>query len=166
MKLFFACQTCVYFVKGRKNICVRSRCSEADDDINQKRQNKGRQQLINAKDAANRCNQELPDKYHDASDNHTGQRTLQGGTLPEQCQQNNRAEGCAEACPSKRYNLKYRAVRIACQEYRDNRDDNNSQTSCQNALLLGQFDAEQILQQILREAGGGGEPAESPLWTW
>ena len=39
MKLFFACQTCVYFVKGRKNICVRSRCSEADDDIDQKRQN-------------------------------------------------------------------------------------------------------------------------------
>ena len=71
----------------------------------------GGQQLVNAPQAAERLEHELPEEHHAAAD-HTGDGTGAGGALPEQGEEHQRAERGAKAGPRKRQERKDDAVFI------------------------------------------------------
>ena len=156
-KSVFAADQSSYIVENIGNFPGGSRCYQADNHIDNQCNNECRQQLIDGKSTAQSCNAKLPDEYHHTACYHACQCAVQIGTLPEQSQQDNRAKGGTKTSPCKGYNAEYGAVWVTCQEYGNDRNHNNGDTGSQNALLLGQLDAEQILQQVLGEAGGSSQ---------
>ena len=96
----------------------------------------------------------MPHEHHDTAGNHAGQSAPLIAALPEQRQQNNGSEGCAEACPGEGHDAEHGAVGIAGDKHANHRDNDHGNACHPHGRLLGHLDAEQTAQQVLRHAGG------------
>ena len=83
---------------------------QGDDDDGDAGHEEGGQQLVDAPGAAHGGQQVLPDEDHRAAGDHAGDGTLRRGPLPEQGEEDQRAEGRAEAGPGEL--LGFQASRI------------------------------------------------------
>ncbi len=96
-----------YGIKFLTDLLGGSRCQQRNNDNCQRGYDERRKQLVDVPDTAHGTNQILPYEYHHTACDHTGQSALHIGTLPEQREENQRSEGCAEACPCKGYDIEY-----------------------------------------------------------
>ena len=143
-----------HFLKFVLNLFGRNRSQETDDHVHNQANQECRKKLVDSKCATHRTDKEFPYKYHNSTADHTSQCTLQSGAFPEQCHQNQWSEGSTETCPCKGYNLEYRAVRISCDKYTDQSNDQNGDTRDQHTGLLTHILHKYFFQNILRSAGG------------
>lgn len=95
---------------------------------------------------------EFPDKDHNAAGNHARQRAPFIGTPPEQCAEDHRSEGRAEAGPCEGYDLEYGTARIPRQKDADHGDGDHGASCDGHGCFFFQLDAEEILHDILRNA--------------
>jgi len=150
---------CFDGLKGFDDLGLGLFAEEADHNDDQRGNQEGGKQLVNVKPGAgkSRADNELPDEDHGTAGDHTGDGTPLGGALPEQGEEHQRSEGGTEACPGKGNDLEDGAVGIAGKEDGDDGDDDNGDAGQPHGGLVGKLDAEDLLHQVLGDAGGGGK---------
>lgn len=126
------------------------------DDGDARDQKRG-QQLIDGERAAQRGEQVFPDEHHRAAGNHAGERAPQVAALPEQRKEHNRAEGGAKARPRKRHDGEHGAVRVPREQDAHSRHGDDREPRDPQRFFGAQLEVEHLLQQVLRDAGRGGE---------
>ncbi len=151
------CLFTVDLIEHSRDLILRRWCQQADNHVEEAADQESRKQFIDIKRASQFRNTEFPDKDHDTAGDHTGERTPFIGSSPEQCQKNDGAEGCAEARPSEGYDPEDGAVRIFCEEDPDHGDGDHSAPCDGHRSFFLQLYAEEILHDILGDAGGGSQ---------
>ncbi len=146
-----------HLIKHLCDLLPGSRCQQTDNDIEDTGDNKSGQQFIDIEGAAQLCDAEFPDKDHDAAGDHASQSAPFVGAPPEQREEDNGAEGRAEARPGEGYDPEHGAVRISCQKDTDHGDGDDSDPRDRHRRFVFQLDAEEVLHDILRDAGGRGQ---------
>ena len=140
------------------DLCRGCRGNKTHHNTDQQRHQEGRQQLVDAKHAAQRADDVLPYKDHQAAGEHTGQCALPVAALPEQGAQHHCAKGAAKAGPCKADDAEHAGVGVAGQHHAHHADADDGQAGSEQALLLGQLHVAELLQDVLGDAGRGSNP--------
>ena len=98
-----------------------------------------------------------PDHGNHSTGDHTGDSTLGVETLPVQSQQNQWAEGGAEACPSEANQTQDGVGWVNRKDTTDNGDDKNCATGQVDQSLLAELLVGDHLPQVLNEGGGNDQ---------
>ena len=137
----------------RDDLLFRSGGQQAHDHDGDAAGDKGGQKLIDVPRAAERTHRKLPDEDHDRAGEHSGDRSLLVAALPEQGKQHHGAECRAEAGPGKGNDTEDGAVGIHGEEHGDHRDADDAETGNEEVRLFAELQAEDVVQQVLRDAG-------------
>lgn len=130
-------------------------------------EDKARNQFVDLEDFTAKTGEvELPDEGGDAAHQHTGNGCGEGGTLPEEGQENQRSEGCAEATPGEAHethdHIKEalalldavgRRCALESDENCDDSDDGHHNTANPHEFLVGSVLAEDVLVHVVTESG-------------
>lgn len=130
-------------------------------------EDKARNQFVDLEDFAAKSGEvELPDEGGDTADQHTGNGCGEGGTLPEEGQENQRSECSTEATPGEAHEahdhiqeaLAFldavgRRCALESDENCDDSDDSHHNTANPHEFLVGSVLAEDVLVHVVTESG-------------
>ena len=128
---------------------IRLLRAKAYYDVHDAADEECRQQFVDRKGSAQGRDAELPDEDHGCAGEHSEERAPSVGTLPVESDEDGRSKGRAESCPCELDDSEYRAVRILCQEHRNDGDEDDRASCQQQRLLLTELPSEAILQEVL-----------------
>lgn len=134
------------------DLCVGSFGQKRNDNDEDAGGDECGQQLVDRKRAADGSYCILPDEDHSSAGEHAGDRAPLVAALPVKREQNDGAEGCAEACPCEGYDAEYGACGIKCEQHTADSHAQNSDAGNDHALFVVKLNAEHAADDVLRDS--------------
>lgn len=134
-----------YALEFLHDLLGRGGGGQGDDDDGDAGHEEGGQQLVDAPGAAHGGQQVLPDEDHRAAGDHAGDGALLRGPLPEQGEEDQRAEGCAEAGPGEGHDAEDGAAGVPGQQDTHDGNADDGAAGGQHGVLGAELLAEEVL---------------------